>query len=59
VPDGFEARRVEFDEEQQRREIEAMCAYRTQFAMLEAGPLRRLTHPDLVRYEVVFVSGSG
>jgi hypothetical protein len=36
VPDGFEPRRVELDEEQQR-----------------------LTHPDLVRYEVVFVSGSG
>jgi hypothetical protein len=36
-----------------------MRAYRTQFAMLESGPLRRLTHPELVRYEVVFEPASG
>jgi hypothetical protein len=59
VPQGFEPRTVELDAEQQRRKIEAMRAYRTQFAILEGGPLRRLTHPELVRYEVVFERASG
>jgi hypothetical protein len=58
VPDGFEARPVELDEGQRRRKIEAMRAYRTQFSMLEGGPLRRLTHPALVRFEVVFERAS-
>jgi LmbE family N-acetylglucosaminyl deacetylase len=58
IPEGFEPRTVELDEAQQARKIEAMRAYRTQFSMLEGGPLRRLTHPELVRFEVVFVARS-
>ena len=59
VPDGFDARPVELDEGQQRRKIEAMRAYRTQFSMLEGGPLRRLTHAELVRFEVLFERSNG
>jgi LmbE family N-acetylglucosaminyl deacetylase len=51
---GCSAQVVELDEAEQRRKIEAMRAYRTQFPALEAGSQRRLTHPELVRYEVVF-----
>jgi LmbE family N-acetylglucosaminyl deacetylase len=58
VPDGFEPRPVELDDAEQQRKIEAMRLYRTQFSMLEGGPLRRLTHPELVRFEVVFVPRS-
>jgi hypothetical protein len=32
-----------------------MKAYRTQFAALEAGAHRRLTNPELVRHEVVWI----
>jgi LmbE family N-acetylglucosaminyl deacetylase len=46
---------IELDEAAQRRKIEAMRAYRTQFPALEGGELRRLTSPNLVRYEVLFV----
>jgi LmbE family N-acetylglucosaminyl deacetylase len=51
---GCAARVVALGEAAQRRKVEAMRAYRTQFPALEAGPQRRLTHPELVRYEVVF-----
>jgi hypothetical protein len=33
----------------------AMKTYRTQFAALEAGGQRRLTHPAFVRHEVVWI----
>ena len=39
-----------------RRKVEAMKSYRTQFAALEADGQRRLTHPDLVRREVVWIA---
>jgi hypothetical protein len=45
---------IELDEEAQRRKIQAMREYRTQFPALEGGDRRRLTHPTLVRYEVLF-----
>jgi hypothetical protein len=32
-----------------------MKTYRTQFAAHEAGGQRRLTHPDLVRHEVIWI----
>jgi hypothetical protein len=32
-----------------------MKNYRTQFAALEAGGQRRLTHPAFVRHEVVWI----
>jgi hypothetical protein len=46
---------IELDEEAQRSKIQAMREYRTQFPALEGGDRRRLTHPTLVRYEVLFV----
>jgi LmbE family N-acetylglucosaminyl deacetylase len=55
VPDGFAPRRVELDDARQRRKAEAMRTYRTQFALLEAGPLRRLTHPTLLPFELLWV----
>lgn len=51
---AYEPRVVELEEEEQARKIAAMRAYRTQFPALEAGRLRRLTHPDLVRFEVIW-----
>jgi LmbE family N-acetylglucosaminyl deacetylase len=59
VPDGYEPRPVELDEELQRGKIAAMRAYRSQFEALEAEPLRRLTHPGLVRFELVWTRAGG
>jgi LmbE family N-acetylglucosaminyl deacetylase len=59
IPDGYEPRVAELSEEQQRRKVEAMRTYRTQFAALEAGPRRRLTHPELLPYEVVWDPSPG
>jgi hypothetical protein len=47
---------VTHDDAAQQRKVAAMKTYRTQFAALEAGAQRRLTHPDLVRFEVVWIS---
>jgi LmbE family N-acetylglucosaminyl deacetylase len=55
VQAGYEPTAVTLDERAQRRKVEAMETYRTQFAALEAGGQRRLTHPELVRYEVVWI----
>jgi LmbE family N-acetylglucosaminyl deacetylase len=55
VPDGYAPRPVELSAEQQRTKIEAMRAYRSQFAMLEAQGTRRLTHPEVVRFELLWV----
>lgn len=52
---GWQPHVVTLDEDAQRRKVEAMKTYRTQFAALEAGGQRRLTHPELVRYEVVWI----
>jgi hypothetical protein len=49
---------VELDEARARRKVEAMRTYRTQFAALEAGGQRRLSHPELVRYEVVWTAAT-
>jgi hypothetical protein len=46
---------IELDEHAQSRKIQAMREYRTQFPALEGGDRQRLTHPTLVRYEVLFV----
>jgi LmbE family N-acetylglucosaminyl deacetylase len=54
VPDGYTPSRIELDEDAQRRKVEAMHMYRTQFSVLEAGPLCRLTHPALLPFEVSF-----
>jgi hypothetical protein len=32
-----------------------MKTYRTQFTALEGGPQRRLTHPEVVGYEVAWI----
>jgi LmbE family N-acetylglucosaminyl deacetylase len=59
VPEGYEPRPVELDEELRRTKVAAMRAYRTQFAALEADSLRRLTHPDVVRFELVWTRADG
>lgn len=51
---GYRPRAIALDEDAQQRKVEAMRTYRTQFAALEAGGQRRLTHPELVRCEVVW-----
>jgi hypothetical protein len=51
-------RGVTLDDPTQQRKIEAMKTYPTQFAALEADGQRRLTHPDLVRREVVWIRPS-
>jgi LmbE family N-acetylglucosaminyl deacetylase len=58
VPEGYEPRRVELTTEQQQAKVQAMRAYRTQFAMLEGQGQRRLTHPELVRFELLWVKPS-
>jgi LmbE family N-acetylglucosaminyl deacetylase len=55
VQAGYEPKAVTLDEQAQRRKVEAMETYLTQFAALEAGGQRRLTHPELVRHEVVWI----
>jgi LmbE family N-acetylglucosaminyl deacetylase len=55
VPDGYAPQPVELSAEQQRTKVEAMRAYPSQFAMLEAQGQRRLTHPELVRFELLWV----
>jgi len=55
VPEGYAPFPVELDDTQQRRKVAAMRTYRTQFPILEAGPLRRLTHPTLVPFELIWV----
>lgn len=51
---GYRPRAVTLSESQQRQKLEALSRYRTQLSALDGGPQRRLTHPDLVRYEVVW-----
>jgi hypothetical protein len=36
------------------RKLAAVRTYRTQVAALDAGLQQRLTHPELLRYEVVW-----
>jgi LmbE family N-acetylglucosaminyl deacetylase len=55
VAGGWQRKVVTLDESAQQRKVEAMKTYRTQFAALEAGGQRRLTHPELVRHEVVWI----
>jgi LmbE family N-acetylglucosaminyl deacetylase len=51
---GYLPRAIALAPDQQFRKAEAMRAYRTQFAALEAGGQRRLTHPELIAWEVVW-----
>lgn len=51
---GCEPRVVQFDDDAQRRKAAAMRTYRTQFAALEAGGQQRLTHPELIGFEVTW-----
>jgi LmbE family N-acetylglucosaminyl deacetylase len=53
VLQGYAPQAVELSGASVARKIEAMRAYDNQFPVLE-GPFQRLTHPDVVRYEVVF-----
>jgi LmbE family N-acetylglucosaminyl deacetylase len=56
---GYEPRVVELSDEQQLRKIAAMRTYRTQFPALEAGAARRLTHPDLIAFELIWDPSPG
>jgi LmbE family N-acetylglucosaminyl deacetylase len=58
VPDGFEPQLVELTPEEQRTKVEAMRMYRTQFPAMEAGPLRRLMHPELLQFELLWTRAS-
>ena len=49
---------VELSEQEQAKRAEAMGAYRSQFAMLEGGALRRLTRSMLLRFELIWIRGS-
>jgi LmbE family N-acetylglucosaminyl deacetylase len=51
---GYVPEAVALDDALQRGKLEAMRRYRTQLPALDGGPQRRLTHPELVAYEVVF-----
>jgi len=55
VPEGYEPQPIELSEKERAAKINAMRAYRTQFSMLEGGGQRKLTHPDLVRFELVWI----
>jgi LmbE family N-acetylglucosaminyl deacetylase len=50
---GYKPKVIELSEASVARKIEAMRLYESQFPVLE-GPFRRLTHPVVVRYEVIF-----
>jgi hypothetical protein len=52
---NYDPKAMTLDRASRKGKVEAMRSYRTQFAALEAGAQRRLTHPDLVRHEVVWV----
>jgi LmbE family N-acetylglucosaminyl deacetylase len=54
VPEGYDPQPIELSETEREAKINAMRSYRTQFSMLEGGGQRKLTHPDLVRYELVW-----
>jgi LmbE family N-acetylglucosaminyl deacetylase len=58
VPEVYEPQPVELGEDQQRAKARAMRSYRSQFAMLEAQGQRRLTHPELLRFELVWIRRS-
>ena len=51
---GYEPCAVTLDEQLRKGKLDAMSCYRSQLAALDAGPQRRLTHPELVRYEVIW-----
>jgi LmbE family N-acetylglucosaminyl deacetylase len=55
IAGGWRPTVVTLAESAQQRKLEALRAYRTQFSALEAGGQRRLTHPELVRYEVAWI----
>jgi LmbE family N-acetylglucosaminyl deacetylase len=54
VPEGYDPQPIELSEKEREAKIKAMRCYRTQFSMLEGGGQRKLTHPELVRFELVW-----
>jgi LmbE family N-acetylglucosaminyl deacetylase len=51
---GYEPEAVRLDDALRQGKLEAMRRYRSQLAALDGGPQQRLTHPELVRYEVLW-----
>lgn len=46
------ARPYALGDEEAARKLAALRTYRTQFAMLDAGPLRRISNPEVIGYEL-------
>ena len=46
------ARPIALDDEEAARKLDAIRVYRTQFELLNAGPLARLSNPEIIGYEV-------
>jgi LmbE family N-acetylglucosaminyl deacetylase len=51
---GWAPEAVTLADDLRERKLAAVRTYRTQVAALDAGPQQRLTHPELLRYEVVW-----
>jgi LmbE family N-acetylglucosaminyl deacetylase len=51
---GYRPEAVMLTDDLQRSKLEAMSHYHSQLPALDGGPQRRLTHPELVRYEVLW-----
>jgi hypothetical protein len=56
VAAGWQPAAVALDADAQQRKVAAMTTYGTQFGALEAGGQRRLTHPEVVSFEVVWTA---
>jgi LmbE family N-acetylglucosaminyl deacetylase len=51
---GYRPQAVTLSDELRAQKAEALTKYRSQLSALDGGPQRRLTHPALLRYEVVW-----
>ena len=50
---GYRPEVMLLPDEVQRSKLDAMRCYRSQLTALDGGPQQRLTHPELLRYEVI------
>jgi LmbE family N-acetylglucosaminyl deacetylase len=51
---GYQPQAVTLSDDVRARKAKALKLYRSQLSALDGGPQRRLTHPELLRYEVVW-----
>jgi LmbE family N-acetylglucosaminyl deacetylase len=49
---GYRPQAVTLSDELRAQKAQALTRYRSQLSALDGGPQRRLTHPELLRYEV-------